>query len=66
VATLLHVLQHGIDIDHVRAPALAGQNPGSGSPSALPPLASPASAAPTSRPWVLTLSRWPPVHRDSS
>jgi len=50
----------------LRAPALAGQNPGSGSPSALPAPACPAFAAPTGRRWVLTLSRWPPVHRDSS
>jgi hypothetical protein len=41
------------------APAPRGQQPGSGSPSALPARASPASAAPTSRRWARMPSRWP-------
>ena len=42
----------------------AGQSPESGSPSAPPPLVSPASAAPTNRRWPRTRSRWPLVRRD--
>ena len=38
---------------------------GSGSPSALPAPASPASAAPTSRRWARMPSRWPPGRRAS-